>query len=111
MTTQTRPSPSLPAIAPGPGAYMQTPTIKEEREMRALSKQVVTLVRQRQNMQAGQPPLDGAAPKRMQRSRTTGGLASQKQQQKLASQIAGQEPLANEHSYSPPTLDLADVSG
>ena len=39
---------SLPSIAPGPGAYMKTPTVQQEREMEKLSRQVVVLVRQRQ---------------------------------------------------------------
>jgi hypothetical protein len=46
---------SLPAIAPGPGAYMQTPTIKQEREMRQLSKQVVRLVKNRQVLGGSAP--------------------------------------------------------
>ena len=37
----------LPSLAPGPGAYHQTATIKQEIEMRQLSKQVVKLVRSR----------------------------------------------------------------
>lgn len=37
--------PSLPAIAPGPGAYHQTPTIALEQEMRRLQKQVVRMAR------------------------------------------------------------------
>ena len=45
MTLDKRRAPSLPAIAPGPGAYHQTPTIKQEREMEALSRQVIALVR------------------------------------------------------------------
>ena len=38
----------LPSLAPGPGAYHTTPTIKQEAEMRMLSKQVVKLVKSRQ---------------------------------------------------------------
>ena len=39
---------SLPSLAPGPGAYHQTPTIHQELEMKQLSKQVVRLVKNRQ---------------------------------------------------------------
>jgi len=37
----------LPSLNPGPGSYHQTPTVKQEQELRKLSKQVVDLVRQR----------------------------------------------------------------
>lgn len=50
----TRKISSLPSIAPGPGAYQQTPTIQQEREMRMLSRQVLRLVKTRQ--------LGGSAP-------------------------------------------------
>ena len=53
------PGDKLPAIAPGPGSYMQTPTISQEREMRKLSKQVVDLVKGRQAQQAASAPEAG----------------------------------------------------
>jgi hypothetical protein len=37
----------LPSLTPGPGAYMKTPTVHQEIEMRELSRQVVSLARQR----------------------------------------------------------------
>ena len=43
----------LPSLAPGPGAYHQTATIKQEVEMRQLSKQVVRLVKSRSSVQSG----------------------------------------------------------
>ena len=47
----------LPALAPGPGSYHQTPTIQQEKELRKLSKQVVDLVKQRQALSPfRQPP-------------------------------------------------------
>uniref|UniRef100_A0A7S2JEG2 Uncharacterized protein n=1 Tax=Haptolina brevifila TaxID=156173 RepID=A0A7S2JEG2_9EUKA len=53
VMTLNRHDVKLPGIAePGPGSYMQTPTIDQEREMRKLSKQVVDLVRQRQVLNA-----------------------------------------------------------
>lgn len=45
MTLNSRNEVSLPLLVPGPGTYNQTPTIKQEREMRMLSKQVVRLVK------------------------------------------------------------------
>ena len=42
---------TLPSLAPGPGAYHQTATIKQEMEMKQLSKQVVKLVKSRKNSQ------------------------------------------------------------
>ena len=45
MTMNSRDDGSLPVLVPGPGAYYQTPTIKQEREMRLLAKQVVRLVK------------------------------------------------------------------
>ena len=53
MTMSQRAGPdTLPAIAPGPGSYHQTATVNEERELEKLSRQVVALVKQRQQASA-----------------------------------------------------------
>ena len=49
-------STKLPAIAPGPGSYHQTPTIRQEAEMRQLSRQVVQLVRNRSSLTSKSAP-------------------------------------------------------
>ena len=47
---------SLPEPVPGPGAYLQTPTIRQEKEMRQLWKQVVRLVKNLFDLWPPPPP-------------------------------------------------------
>ena len=56
MALNSRKEASLPLLVPGPGSYYQTPTMKQEREMRELSKQVVKLVKTRGGKHARSAP-------------------------------------------------------
>lgn len=62
MLLNGRTETSLPAIAPGPGSYHQTPTTRQEKELRELSRQVVRLVKHRQGGHSA------SAPEMLQRS-------------------------------------------
>ncbi|KAL1521839.1 hypothetical protein AB1Y20_021490 [Prymnesium parvum] len=46
----------LPSINPGPGTYHQTPTVKQEQELRKLSKQVAELVKHRTALHSQSAP-------------------------------------------------------
>ena len=61
MTLNSRRETSLPAIAPGPGSYYQTPTMQQERDMRKLSQQVVKLVKTRGGSSQSAPEVMGGA--------------------------------------------------
>ena len=74
MALDSRREPSLPVIVPGPGAYMQTPTIRQEQELRELSKQVVRIVKNRQSSRSAPEALGGAG--RGRRARAHGGLSA-----------------------------------
>ena len=61
MTQEPRSfGPSLPAIAPGPGSYHQTPTIDQERQLRALSKQVLQATRRQAAVSSLSAPARGS---------------------------------------------------
>lgn len=73
MAVNPRRNTSLPALAPGPGSYNPTMTLRQEKEMRKLSKQVVQLAQNRHVLTQSRSAPEGLGVSR-RRARTQGGL-------------------------------------